>query len=95
MRSDDAIHYTWASLFQLDEKTQVEIEKTRAETVTSLINTGLVPSGVLAKATQNALIESGLWPGIEGADEEYGEEAEAFDPEAGNPNNPDEIESEA
>lgn len=92
---DDAIHYTWAPLFQLDEKTQVEIEKTRAETVSSLINTGLVPSGVLAKATENALIESGRWPGIEGAFEEYGEEAEAFDPEAGNPNNPDEIEPEA
>ncbi|RIJ15965.1 DUF1073 domain-containing protein [Henriciella mobilis] len=86
---DDDVHALWNPLYQLDEKEQMEVEKGRSETFGKYASMGLVPSGVLAKAVENALIESGRFPGIEAAYEEFGEETEEFDPEAGDPNNPD------
>lgn len=86
---DDSVHYLWNPLYQLDEKEQMEVEKGRSETFGKYATMGLVPSGVLAKAIENSLIESGRFPGIEAAYEEFGEETEAFDPNAGDPNNPD------
>ncbi|WP_084398292.1 phage portal protein [Henriciella aquimarina] len=86
---DEAIWYKWNPLWQLDDDQRVKIEKDRSETVSKLSATGLIPSAVLAKAVRNVLIESGEWPGIEAAYEEFGEESPDFDPNAGDPNNPD------
>ena len=86
---DDSVHCLWNPLYQLDEKEQMEVEKGRSETFGKYAAMGLVPSGVLAKAIENSLIESGRFPGIEAAYEEFGEESPDFDPNAGDPNNPD------
>lgn len=61
------VHYLWSSLSLPTEKELAEIENKEADTVTKYANSGLVPESALAKATQNRMIESGRWPGIEEA----------------------------
>ena len=90
---DSAIHYVWNPLQQQDEKEQTEIEAKRAETFAKIASTGLVPSVILSKALQNAMIESGRYPGIEQAIEDFGEQMPEFEGEAGDPNDPDEVEA--
>ena len=48
---------------------------------------------ILSKALQNAMIESGRYPGIEQAIEDFGEQTPEFEGEAGDPNDPDEVEA--
>jgi phage-related protein (TIGR01555 family) len=86
---DEAIHYVWAPLFQKDGKELSEIEKNRSETFNKWSASGLVSDQVLGKVAENAMIESGQYPGVEAAIEEFGSKAEEFDPEAGDPNDPD------
>ncbi len=92
---DKSIHYNWNPLKQMDAKELAEIEEKKSKTYVNLSGLGLVPDRVLSSTLRNDMIESPAFSGAEKAFEEYGEEAEAFDPEAGNPNNPDEIEPEA
>jgi len=86
---DKSIHYAWAPLFQKDAKELAEIEEKRANTFGKIAATGLINDGVLAKALENAMIESGQYPGIENAIEEFGSTTEGFDPSAGDPNDPE------
>ncbi|MEP0316768.1 MAG: phage portal protein [Hyphomonas sp.] len=86
---DKAIHYVWAPLFQKDGKELSEIEKNRSETFNKWSASGLVSDQVLGKVAENAMIESGQYPGVEAAIEEFGSKAEEFDPEAGDLNDPD------
>src|SRR5690606_19355923 len=62
--------YRWVPLFQLSEKDKSEIDKRDAETSQIYANAGLVPIDALETATQNRMIESGRWPGLEQAIEE-------------------------
>lgn len=64
------VWYSWDSLFQLSEKEQADIDKLQAETSNIYATTGLIQPDALAKATQNRMIESGRWPGLEQAIEE-------------------------
>lgn len=66
-----SIYYEFAALWQMSAKEQAEIEKMRAETDNALVGGALVPAPVMEKATRNRLIESGLYPGIEDAYEEF------------------------
>lgn len=69
-RTDAAIWSQWVPLFQLSESEKAEIDKKEAETVDIYARTGLIPTDVLAKTTQNRMIESGRWPGMDEALEE-------------------------
>lgn len=79
---DDAIHYAWPSLYQTSEKEHAEIEKSRSETFKNYANMGLLNDGVLAKVLETVLIESGQYPGLENALEEFKSTTESFDPDA-------------
>lgn len=61
------VHFTFAPLQESEPKILADIEKTRAETVQIYANAGLIPDSALAKTVQNALVESGQWPGLEAA----------------------------
>lgn len=91
---DKDIHYAWNPLWQTSEKEASEIEKNRSETYTKLGASGLVPSIVLSKTLTNSMAESGRYPGVEAAIKDYEAKAGEFDPDAGNPNDPDEAEPE-
>jgi len=89
------VGFTFAPLWQLDEKEAGEVENKFADTVTKLVNSGTVPVDALSKAVQNRMVESGQWPGLDGAlDESDGElpgqeedEADPSDLQAANENN--------
>lgn len=85
-KSDDGIWASWVPLFQLSEKEKADIDKIEAETVDIYARTGLVPTDALAEATQNRMIESGRWPGLDEALEESDEDIDGTV-------NPDELEA--
>ncbi|MFC6487351.1 anti-CBASS protein Acb1 family protein [Nitratireductor sp. GCM10026969] len=81
----DEVWYDWNPLWQPTEKEQAEIDKLEAETTNIYAISGLIPSDALSTATQNRMIESGRWPGIEQALQEAEEELEepTLDPDEG------------
>jgi phage-related protein (TIGR01555 family) len=64
------IHYVWNSLWQMTPKEKAELSKSKADTYSIDVNTGLIPDEALAKARANQLIEDGVYPGLEKALEE-------------------------
>lgn len=64
------LSWSFSPLMVLSEKDQAEIENKEADTVTKYANAGLVPESALAKATQNRMIESQRWPGLQDAIED-------------------------
>jgi phage-related protein (TIGR01555 family) len=92
------IAFTWAPLWQMDEKQAAEVFKIKSEAVKIVADTGLVPDIALSKAVGNFLIEDGLLPGIDVALEEAPdmteadfEEPEPVVPPAANENTPAEM----
>ncbi len=81
------IYSEFAPLAQPKPKELADIEKVRADTVAVYVNTGLIPTDALAKATANMMVESGQWPGLEKAIEESEEEL-GGEPDV-DPNEPD------
>lgn len=69
-RPDD-IFYEWNSLWQLTDKEKMELEKNKADIYKIDVDSGLMDPVVLKKARENQLIESGLYPGLEGILEQY------------------------
>lgn len=75
--ADDAIYYEWAPLDVPTEKELADTFKTFMEAADKLQMTGAVPEPAFAEALQNAVIERGYLPGLEGALEKV-PEAERF-----------------
>lgn len=67
------VWYRWNSLYQMDEKTAAEVDKLHAETANIYSQAALVPSEALEKTAQARMIETGRWPGLEAALDEYAE----------------------
>lgn len=65
-----SIYWEFAPLTDSDPEQVSKIEKSFAESVKIYSETGAVPDVVLAKMTRGRLMESGAWPGVEGAYEE-------------------------
>lgn len=61
---DEAIHYIWASLWQITDKERADIGKIDAETIKILNDTGLLPPEALASAGANMLVEHSIMPGL-------------------------------
>jgi phage-related protein (TIGR01555 family) len=61
------VWWSFNSLDRLSPKDAAEIESKRATTVKTYADTGLFPDDALAAMAQNAVIESGQWPGSEKA----------------------------
>ncbi|WP_270374966.1 DUF1073 domain-containing protein [Marinicauda sp. Alg238-R41] len=71
---DEAIHALWPSLWQPQPKELAEIAKMRAETSEKYANMAVMPDAAFSRAVQNQLVESGDYPGLEQALEEFGSE---------------------
>ncbi len=63
----DRLAWAFSSLSVLTAQQEAEIEAKEAAAVTSYANSGLVPESAMAKVTQNRMIESGRWPGLQKA----------------------------
>ncbi|WP_439634970.1 DUF1073 domain-containing protein [Oceanicaulis sp.] len=61
---DEPVWYDWRPLWQPTLKEKHENAKSLADTVDKAAQTGLVPLEALAEGYRNALIESGLLPGL-------------------------------
>jgi len=68
--SDD-IWYKWEPLYKMDEKEAASIEKTMSEVFDKIRTTGLIADDVLSKVQQTWMTESGQYPGIDKALEEF------------------------
>ena len=75
----DEIYSDFSPLDELDAAQASEIEKREAETVEIYQRTGLLPNDALAEATQNRLLESGRFPGLDAALEAAKMEAKALE----------------
>lgn len=75
----DGVWYQWRPLWTPDAKQLAEIDKLEAESAAIYARDALVPSEALEKAVQNRMVESGRWPGLEQALEEYAEPDEGDD----------------
>jgi hypothetical protein len=68
---DENIHYVWNSLWQMDDaqKAQIALQKAQAFKIDN--DSGLFNPDVLREARFNQVVEDGLYPGIEAAEEKY------------------------
>lgn len=66
------VHYIWASLWQISDKDRAEIGVASANTIKTLVDTGLFPQEALATAGANMLVERSIMPGLEQAIEDAG-----------------------
>jgi phage-related protein (TIGR01555 family) len=62
---DEAIHYEWNSLWQLDEVQKAALAKSKADTYKIDSDAALIPADILREARVNQLIEDGTYPGLE------------------------------
>lgn len=81
----DDLEFMFRPLWQMNEKEKSEIGKAEAEEVDTLQRTGLVPDEVLAVGLRGRLIESGRFPGIEQAYEDWGDDLVDDEPGPGDP----------
>lgn len=77
---DPSTWYQWNPLFQMTPKEKADIDKLYAETTQIYASSGMIPDEPLALATQQRMIDSGLWPGLEAAIEEFGWEPTVDEP---------------
>jgi len=80
-RPDD-VFYNWNSLWQPTQTELIANGKVLADTLNTLTTTQLFPAEALSKAGANALTESGVFPGLEAAIDEYGSALPNEDDEA-------------
>lgn len=67
-----AIHYQWASLWQISESEKADIGQKTAMTIKTLYDTGIYLPEVLAQIAANSLVEDGIFPGMEDIIKEQG-----------------------
>lgn len=78
----DAIHYTWAPLWQMTEVEKADIALKKAQAVKAIADTGLIPDQAFARSVQNMFVEDGTFPGLDAALEEFGDEPDELEAEA-------------
>lgn len=66
------VFYNWRPLWQPTAKERAEVGKIVVDTIVALDNLDLLPGEALAKTAVAALTESGAFPGLEGAVDEFG-----------------------
>ncbi|PZR88367.1 MAG: hypothetical protein DI537_23810 [Stutzerimonas stutzeri] len=66
--------YEWRPLYQPSEKEKAEVGEIKAKTVVQLANSGVIPADVLADGVKGWLINTDLFPGIEDAYDDHGDE---------------------
>jgi phage-related protein (TIGR01555 family) len=70
----EEVHYNWKSLWQPTAKERAEVGKSLVDSMATLDSMDILPSEAIAKATVSALTESGAFPGLETAVDQYANE---------------------
>ena len=70
-KRDEAIHYTWRPLWQMDEEQKAAVSLAKAQAHKIDVDNGLINPEVLREIRVNQLIEDAVYPGIEAACEEF------------------------
>jgi phage-related protein (TIGR01555 family) len=60
-------YYEWRPMWQLGEKEQADIAKTKAETTQIYLNAGILNDEALGTGVLNQIVEDGIYPGLEEA----------------------------
>lgn len=63
---DEALHYNWNSLWQLDDTQKATLAKSKADTFKIDNDAAIIPVDIMRDARINQLIEDGTYPGLEG-----------------------------
>jgi hypothetical protein len=71
---DEAIFYIWNPLWQMDDVQKSTMVNTYTTVFTADVNAGLINPDVLREVRINQLIEQGVYPGLEQAIDEFGDE---------------------
>lgn len=71
---DPSVFYEWNPLEQMDKKDKAQISYQKAQTAKLDVDMGLINEDALRRARINQLIEDGVYPGLDDAIEEFGEE---------------------
>jgi hypothetical protein len=71
---DEAIFYNWNPLWQLDDVQKATMVNTYTTVFTADVNNGLINPDVLREVRINQLIEQGVYPGLEQAIDDFGDE---------------------
>lgn len=71
---DDAIFYIWNPLWQMDDVQKATMVKTYTDVFVADNNAGIINPDALREARINQLIEQGVYPGLEQALDEFGDE---------------------
>lgn len=71
---DPNIYFESAPLWQLTPSEKATVSKQKADTTKVYIDMGIIPDMVMAEVIKNQLIEDEVYPGIEAAYEEFGQE---------------------
>jgi uncharacterized protein len=66
------VHYSWASLWQINDKERIEIGDKAATMISRMVESGLYPQEALAKAGANFMVENAILPGFNEAIEAAG-----------------------
>lgn len=86
---DPNVYYEWNPLSQPDPKEIAAISLQKAQATQVYMTGGLINEDALRAAVVNQLIEDGVYPGLEDAIDEFGEEPDepdgSFDPQSGAP----------
>lgn len=68
----EEIHYNWNSLWQMDDSQKADVHLKKAQAFKIHNDSGLINEDVLRDGLYNQLVEDGVYPGLEAAEEEHG-----------------------
>ena len=76
---DKNVQFTWSPLYKSDPLEDAQVNKFNADTAQVYVSTGLFTESMLRTAVLNKIQEDDIYPGIEDAIEEFGDEPDLDD----------------
>jgi hypothetical protein len=84
----EEIYYNWAPLWQMTANEKADISKKKAETTKIYSDLNLFEPEVIQEIIKNQLVEDGVYPGLEAALEEHGDDIPEAEEVGNDPNDP-------
>ena len=77
----DNLWYEWNSLWQISDKERADIGNTLANAAKTLADAGILPADVLSEPVTLALVNAGVFPGLDQALDDFIDAGGEIDPE--------------
>jgi hypothetical protein len=84
----EEVYYNWAPLWQMTASEKADISKKKAETTKIYSDLNLFEPEVIQEIIKNQLVEDGVYPGLEAALEEHGDDIPEAEEVGNDPNDP-------